>query len=55
MLTIGIATIGGASLVGSVRIATNENARRVLGSLLLRAFPLLLIGVYLLWNLPSDN
>ncbi|MCA6378593.1 MAG: hypothetical protein IM574_09315 [Cytophagales bacterium] len=55
MLTIGIATIGGASLVGSVSIATNENARRVLGSLLLRAFPLLLIGVYLLWNLPSDN
>ncbi len=48
MLLVGSGTLAIASLIGLVSIATDETARKVLGPLLLRAVPLLLIGVYLL-------
>jgi uncharacterized membrane protein YfcA len=50
MLLVASATLAGASVVGFVSISTDETARKILGPLLLRAVPLLFIGVYLLSN-----
>ena len=50
MLLVASATLAGASVVGFVSISTDETVRKILGPLLLRAVPLLFIGVYLLSN-----
>ncbi len=52
MLLIGSGSLAIASLVGLVSMATDETARKILGPLLLRAVPLLVIGVYFLLNSP---
>ncbi|NOS56228.1 MAG: hypothetical protein HOP37_08215, partial [Cyclobacteriaceae bacterium] len=53
MLLVGSGSLAIASLVGLVSMASDETARKVIGPLLLRAVPLLLIGVYFLSKTPS--
>jgi hypothetical protein len=48
MLLIGSSTLAVASVIGLINTISDEPGRRALGSLLLRAIPLLLIGSYLL-------
>jgi len=53
MLLVGSGSLAIASLIGLVSMASDETARKVVAPLLLRAVPLLLIGVYFLSKTPS--
>ena len=48
MLLIGSTSLVAASVVGLVATMNDEQGRRTIGQLLLRAIPLMLIGIYLL-------